>query len=330
MSKREGLSLVLPAALAATAALAVGVRIWTRRIEARHPPQGRMIDVDGVPVHVTERGAGPAILLLHGNGATLEDMLLSGLTARLGRNHRVIALDRPGFGHSPRSGDRRWNAETQAELFWAALDSLGVDDAIIVGQSWGALAAVAMGLARPERTAGLVLVSGYYYPRDRLRIGPCALFALPILGPLMRHTVAPVISAIFSPAVVRQIFAPAEVPEHFREFPLELAFRPSQLRASAEDCANMTKDARRMQRHYGQLRMPVAILFDREDAIIDQTRQSILLHEDIPGSRLYEVQRGGHMLHHILPEQVVRAVAEIRAAAAPVAGAAKIAEIRPA
>src|SRR5690606_38401469 len=134
--------------------------------------------------------------------------------------------DRPGFGHSSRPHDRKWTAMAQAELLWAALDQLGVEEVIIAGQSWGALAAVAMGLARPERTRALVLASGYYYPEERFKIRLCAFSAAPVIGPVMRHTVAPVLSALLSPAIVRKIFAPAAVPEHFREFPMSLSWRP--------------------------------------------------------------------------------------------------------
>lgn len=66
-----------------------------------------------------------------------------------------------------------------------------------------------------------------------------------------------------------------------------------------------------MQEHYGELRMPVAILCDREDAIIDQEQQSLRLHRDIPGSRLYDLPESGHMLHHILPEQMVRTIRQL-------------------
>lgn len=330
MRKRQGVSIALPAAVAVMAAMAIGVEIWTRRIEARHPAKGRIIRVDGVDLHYVERGSGPAILLLHGNGAMVEDMMLSGIMARLSRNHRVIAIDRPGFGHSSRPKDRTWTAAAQAELLWAALDQLGVERAIVAGQSWGALAAMAMGLARPERTTALVLASGYYYPLERFKIRLCALSALPVLGTLMRHTVAPITSALLSPMIIRKIFAPAPVPEHFREFPISLSWRPRQLRATAEDCAVMIKDTRRMQERYGELHMPVAILCDREDAIIDQEQQSIRLHREIPGSRLYDLHEAGHMLHHVLPEQLVRAVRELPAASEPPARPPKMPPERPA
>lgn len=314
--------MALPAAVLLMAATALAVEIWTRRTEARHPARGRIIRVDGVDLHYVERGSGPAVLLLHGNGAMVEDMLLSSVMARLARNHRVIAIDRPGFGHSSRPGERKWTAAAQAELFWATLDQLNVERAIVAGQSWGALAAVAMALARPERTAALVLAAGYYYPLERFKIRLCALSALPVLGAVMRHTIAPLLSALLSPVIVREIFAPAPVPEHFREFPIAMSWRPRQLRATAEDCAVMIADARRMQGRYGELRMPVAILCDRRDAIIDQERQSIRLHRDIPGSRLYDLRDAGHMLHHILPEQLVRAIDDFPASAPPAAAAA--------
>lgn len=62
-------------------------------------------------LHYIDRGAGRPVVLLHGNGATTEDYAISGVLDLAARNHRVIAFDRPGFGHSerpaPHPGRRR-------------------------------------------------------------------------------------------------------------------------------------------------------------------------------------------------------------------------------
>lgn len=57
---------------------------------------GRMIDVDGNQVHVVEKGAGPALLLVHGFGASTQDLEQFELES-LAQTHRVIAVDRHNF-----------------------------------------------------------------------------------------------------------------------------------------------------------------------------------------------------------------------------------------
>ena len=64
------------------------------------PPDARFVDVDGVHVHVREAGAGPAVVLIHGYGASLDTWI--GVQPALAAHHRVIALDLKGFGWTSR------------------------------------------------------------------------------------------------------------------------------------------------------------------------------------------------------------------------------------
>ena len=75
---------------------------------------------------------------------TAEDFEAAGLIDRLSANHRVIAFDRPGFGYSTRPRDRTWTATEQARLIHQALGQLSVEKPIVVGHSWGTLAAASL------------------------------------------------------------------------------------------------------------------------------------------------------------------------------------------
>src|SRR4051794_5828596 len=138
-----------------------------RRAERRHPPEGKFLTIDGVRLHYIERGTGPVIVLLHGNGAMAEDFVLSGLFDLLAKDYRIIAFDRPGFGYSDRPRRRIWTADAQAAIFHEALLRLDVPRAVVVGHSWGTLVALALALRDQGWAAGLVLLSGYYYPSVR-------------------------------------------------------------------------------------------------------------------------------------------------------------------
>src|SRR5215210_1859292 len=148
-------------ALAATAAY---VAYRARKAEREHPPTGRFIEVDRVKLHYLERGDGPAVVLLHGNGATATDFEGSGLIDALAARHRVIAFDRPGFGYSERPRKRIWTPHAQAALLARALDRLDVQQPVVVAHSWGTLVALQLAVDFPQRLRGLVLVSGYYFP----------------------------------------------------------------------------------------------------------------------------------------------------------------------
>jgi pimeloyl-ACP methyl ester carboxylesterase len=281
-----------------------------RRAERAHPPTGRMIHVQGVRLHVFDSGRRsvdrPVILLLHGNGACFADWQASGLIDRLAATHRVIAPDRPGFGHSARPHNVEWTPEAEADLFAALLEGLGVERAIVVGHSWAALIAAAFGLRHPAQASKIVLASGYYFPTARADFAFFSAPALPVVGDMLRHTVSPLVARAIAKRIVRTIFAPRPVPERFwRLFPLEMCFRPSQIRASAEESAMMVPAARRLAAHYGEIGVPVEIVTGDDDRVCDPDRQSAELARAIPRSRLEVLPDVGHMIHYA-PEAQTR------------------------
>jgi len=300
-------------ALAGAALLGAGAVENHRRARAAEratPPVGRFVEVGGTRLHVVERGHGPALVLLHGNGSLIQDWLVSGLVERAAGTHRVVVIDRPGFGYSERPRSRIWTPGMQAGLIRGALHSLGVEDAVVLGHSWGAQVAIALALQDPARVRALILESGYYFPSPRidgLLFGPQAL---PGLGDLLSHTIAPVTSRLLWPRILDRLFGPGPVPERFaRDFPVEMVLRPSQLRSAAAESVLMVPDAFALRPHYAELRMPVTILSGTGDRLLSHADQAVALHHRIPGSRLVSVEGAGHMLHQIAPDRVLAAVA---------------------
>src|SRR3954466_15401360 len=155
----------------------------------------------------------------------------------------------------------------------------------------------------------LVLLSGYYFPTARMDVVLSSPNAVPVIGDALRHTISPPLSRLMLPGAIRAMFAPAPVPEHFdRLFPKELMLRPLQLRASAEDAALMTPSAMELQEHYRELKLPVVIVTGGDDQIADVGRQSKRLHEEIPQSELIVLPGLGHMVHHLAPNEVIKAI----------------------
>src|SRR3954447_1984415 len=298
--------LVVAAAFAVAAVHAV---VQARAAERETPPIGRFLDVDGVRLHYIEQGQGDPVVLIHGNGALIQDFTVSGLVDGLSRHHRVIVFDRPGFGYSTRPRSRIWMPTAQADLLQKALDQLGVDRPVVLGHSWGTLVAVALALQVPSRLRGLVLASGYYFPTARLDVPLLSAPAIPVIGDVMRYTVSPLLGRLLWPRIVRRLFEPAPVPERFeRLFPKGMTLRPSQLRASAAETALLVPAATEMQSRYRELRLPVLIVTGGDDKIIDAGRQSRRLHDELPGSGFIALPGLGHMVHHLAPDSVMRAV----------------------
>jgi pimeloyl-ACP methyl ester carboxylesterase len=300
------------ALLVSTAAL--GGLAWrvTRQAERRHPPIGRFLEVDGLRVHYAEWGEGPPVVLLHGNGTMVDDWLISGFTAVASRQFRVIAIDRPGYGYTSRPRNRVWTAEAQADLIRKTLARLGVDSPVVVGHSWGAIVSLALALNHPDSIRGLVLLGGYYFPTHRLDVWAFSPPAIPVIGDVMRYTVSPPIMRWLAPKIIRASFAPRPVPEQFSAyFPLDLALRPSQLRASAADSALMIPCVASLSRRYAQLRLPLVILSGDADQVVTPERQSMRLHQELPHSALKLLPGIGHMVHYFAHKDILDALTVI-------------------
>jgi pimeloyl-ACP methyl ester carboxylesterase len=297
-------------------------RHLAKKAERDNPAAGRFLDVDGVRLHYVERGSGEPLVLLHGNGSMVEDFESSGLIDLAAKNYRVIVFDRPGFGHSDRPRNVAWTPDAQAALFKHALERLNVSDAIVLGHSWGASVAVALGLKYPDLIRGLVLASGYYYPTARPDVIAMGAPALPVIGDILSHTLSPLISRAIWPLMMAKIFGPRSVPEKFGAFPKELALRPSQIRASAAESALMIPDAFKLRTQYPDLKMPVVIIAGEQDQLIDIDTQSARLHSDVPQSRFHRIAGNGHMIQQTATDQVMSAIREVAAVPTEIASIA--------
>jgi pimeloyl-ACP methyl ester carboxylesterase len=294
--------------------LVIGNLILTYIAERKNPPTGEFIDCDGVRLHYRQWGDtnAPCVVLFHGNGAMIQDFASSGVIDHLVQRYCVVCFDRPGYGHSQRPRSHLWTPAAQAALFARVLKRLGVREPIVVGHSWGTLVAITLALRGDYSVRGLVLASGYYFPTFRPDVWLLSGPAVPILGDMLRYTLAPIISFAILPLLLRKIFAPRSVPLAFkRMFPISLALRPKQLRAAAEESAFLIPAAAQLQLHYRRLVTPVRLLHGDQDQFIER-EQSQRLHQALPGSVLHFIQDAGHMVHHADPAAIAQAVDRIR------------------
>jgi len=291
---------LLPALAAILIALAAGLFFFTRstarRIEAAMPPAGRFVDVPGARLHVVERGQGPAVLLVHGLSGQLGNFGY-GMIEPLARDFRVVAADRPGAGYSTRTPGASADLPAQAAALAALIDKLGLERPLVVGHSLGGAIALALAIHHPGHVGGLALVAPLTHPPESI---PPVFKGLTIQRPWLRRLVAWTLAAPMSISRRDQlmdiVFGPDPVPEDFatRGGGL-LALRPSHFIGASEDLIAAGHSLSPLLSHYGALRLPVSILYGREDRILDPARNGEALAARVPGATLTLVT-GGHML----------------------------------
>jgi pimeloyl-ACP methyl ester carboxylesterase len=114
-----------------------------------------MVAVEPHP-HVEEVGQGPAVLLLHGWGASSE--LWRTVAGHLADRFSTLAPDFPGFGRTAQP-PAAWSVEDYAVWTLALLDRRGLDRVHVVGHSFGGRVAIKMASRWPERVERLVLTA---------------------------------------------------------------------------------------------------------------------------------------------------------------------------
>jgi pimeloyl-ACP methyl ester carboxylesterase len=117
-----------------------------------------------VKLNIEESGAGPPVVCLHGLTATHRYVLM-GSRALERAGHRVLLYDARGHGSSTRPGSPAdYTYDALAGDLLAVLDGSGIDRAVLVGASMGAHTIARFALDRPDRVAGLALVTPAYEP----------------------------------------------------------------------------------------------------------------------------------------------------------------------
>ena len=129
------------------------------------PPPSQFITVNGLSVHLRDEGPRDdslPIVLAHGTSSSLHTW--QGWTDSLQATRRVIRFDLPGFGLTGPSADNDYRMEAYVRAVIGVMDALGVQRAVVGGNSLGGGIAWHVAVAHPDRVAALILVDAVGYP----------------------------------------------------------------------------------------------------------------------------------------------------------------------
>lgn len=127
--------------------------------EASNPEIASSIDANGIRTNYHDVGDGAPVLMIHGSGPGVSAWANWRLTMpELARQFRVIAPDMAGFGYSERPEGIRYDLDTWVGQAIGLLDALGIEQASVVGNSFGGAIALALAIRHPKRVKRLVLM----------------------------------------------------------------------------------------------------------------------------------------------------------------------------
>jgi pimeloyl-ACP methyl ester carboxylesterase len=134
--------------------------------EIRH----RVVDTNGIRMHLAEAGEGPLVLLCHGFPESWYSWRHQ-LPALARAGYHAVAPDMRGYGHTdaPADVDRYTQLHHVGDMV-GLLETLQISEAVIVGHDWGAPVAWNAALMRPDRFRAVVGMSVPYSPRGKVSL----------------------------------------------------------------------------------------------------------------------------------------------------------------
>ena len=308
-------ALVVAGLLAVAAYFVLLTRRLAAKAEDAIPMTGKVVQIDGDAIRYVEAGEGRPILFVHGLGGQLHHFD-NPLFPALGDGFRLIALDRAGSGYSTRrtSGPR---LTEQADLIARVIAELRLEKPLVVGHSLGGAISLTLALRHPGKVAGLALIAPLTH---YVATPPEAFGGLYIGSPLMRGLVAETVaiptSLKHAKATLDLVFGPQKPTEGYAYAGGGyLGLRPSHFYAVSSDLVAVERDLPDIETRYGELKMPVGILFGDADRILDHKTQGLAMQGRIDGIEIEILEGIGHMPQFIVADRVAAFVRRMAARA---------------
>ena len=259
------------------------------------------------PVFVQDSGPrdAPAILLLHGFGASLQAW--DDWAPALEKNLRVLRIDIPGFGLSGPAVNQDYSDAADVAHVIALLDQLGMQQVIVAGHSMGGRIAWNLAAAHPERVSKLVLLSPDGFPdpnakSDKTYEVPALLGLLPYSLPKWALKMGGV-----APAFADDSQLTPQMMQRYHDMMLAPGVRTALLERMRQ--TRNSDPVVRLQ----SIKAPTLLIWGEKDAFIPVGNAQDYL-KAMPQARLVTLPGVGHVLHEEAPQASVQAVLDFLSA----------------
>jgi pimeloyl-ACP methyl ester carboxylesterase len=302
---------VFGVALLAIAVFAIAgvIAVWApdRPVEAlagrwaRQPSQ--FIAVEGLQVHLRDEGPRDdphPIVLIHGTSDSLHTW--EGWATALKQKRRVIRFDLPAFGLTGPQPDNDYSMVAYVRFVGGVLDALGIQNAVLAGNSLGGQIAWETAVALPQRVYQLVLIDagGYAMQPKSVPIG-FQIARMPGVRSLMQY----VLPRVVIESSLRNVYGnPALVTPDLVDRYYELTLRTGNRAALVY---RMQQGLSGDENAIRNLKVPTLILWGGKDQLIP-VENAKRFSADIAGSKLVIFDDLGHVPQEEDPQRTVQAV----------------------
>lgn len=262
----------------------------------------------GLNVHYRDEGkrGGRVLVLIHGSNASLHTW--EPWVKILGKDYRIISMDLPGHGLTGVNPAGVYDNASYVGVVDLLLTKLGVNKAIIGGNSMGGGVSWMFALAHPEKTEALLLVDAGGQPQakpDELPIG-FRLMRTPVIKEAAR-LIAP--RSIFESSIKNTMSVQSKIDNALIDRYWELNRFPGNREATMKRFSDPRGIGSGTNEKLAAIKVPVMIMWGEEDKLIPVS-SARWFAEAIPGSTLVIYPKVGHIPMEEVPE---RSAADVKA-----------------
>jgi pimeloyl-ACP methyl ester carboxylesterase len=273
-------------------------------------PDSKFIEINDVRIHYKEEGTGDkTFILLHPfGGSTFSWREVMDDLAEYGH---VIAYDRPAFGLTERPMPENWmenpyGMKANVELLSGLMDAMGIEKAILVGNSAGGGVSAAFALEYPERVESLILVD----PGVGGGRGPqFPAWGLPLMWTPQMRQIGPLLMRDYQETlpntIEREWFDQTKLTDQIKQEYLKLLKIRNWDRAFYE--LTFAPAYPELRPLLPNLDVPVFIIAGQEDRVIRSFYFEAIAQE-IPNAELALLPACGHVPQEECPDEFMHAV----------------------
>jgi pimeloyl-ACP methyl ester carboxylesterase len=248
------------------------------------PKNATFATVEGARIrYVDTGGEKPAVVLIHGFASALDAWAT--VIPELSKTHRVLAMDLKGFGWSDRP-DGDYSPEAEAKIVLALMSQRNIEQAALVGHSWGASIALAAALRAPNRVTRIALYDAWVYEAQLpafFHWSRADFFGEALFGLYYKERPGEKIAYAF--------YDQKYVTEQLTDAVEDALDRPGTVAAALAAVRGQRYAA--VEANYRKIQQKTLLLWGRED-IVAQLSFGERLTRDLPNSRLVVYPHCGH------------------------------------
>jgi pimeloyl-ACP methyl ester carboxylesterase len=248
------------------------------------PKNATFANVEGARIRYVDTGGDkPAVVLIHGFASALDAWAT--VIPELSKTHRVLALDLKGFGWSDRpEGD--YSPEAEAKIVLGLMSQRNIENASVVGHSWGASVALSAAMQAPGRVNRIALYDAWVYEAQLpafFHWSRADFFGEALFGLYYKERPGEKIALAF--------YDQKYVTEELTDAVEDALDRPGTVAAALAAVRGQRYAA--VEANYRKIQQKTLLLWGRED-IVAQLSYGERLTRDLPNAQLKVYPRCGH------------------------------------